>query len=106
MGNTYPHECPIGVTMNIIGDRWTIMILRDLIRIGPQRFQDFLDTFPALPPNTLSSRLKALENDGIVERFFYEERPPRAEYRLTAKGEDLKPIMLAIRKWGSKYGAS
>lgn len=104
MGKTYPQECPIGATMNVIGDRWTVMILRDLARFGPRRFQDFIDAFPSLPPNTLSSRLKALENEGIVERYLYEERPPRAEYQLTKKGNALKPLMKALRDWGTKYG--
>lgn len=104
MGKIYPQECPIGATMNVIGDRWTIMILRDLIRFGPRRFQDFIESLPSLPPNTLSSRLKALETEGVIERHFYEDRPPRAEYRLTKKGDSLKPIMKAIWTWGNKYG--
>jgi len=89
--------------MNVIGDRWTVMILRDFMRFGPRRFQDFVDEFPNLPPNTLSSRLKLLEEHGIVNRQLYEERPPRAEYTLTDKGRALGPIMKALKNWGMQY---
>lgn len=104
MASKYPEQCPVGRTMNVIGDRWTIMILRDFMRLGPRRFQDFIDAFPNLPPNTLSSRLKLLEEHDIVERQLYEERPPRAEYKLTAKGKALMPVMKAIKTWGTDYG--
>jgi len=103
MALSYPEQCPVGRTMNVIGDRWTVMILRDFMRFGPRRFQDFVDEFPNLPPNTLSSRLKLLEEHGIVNRQLYEERPPRAEYTLTDKGRALGPIMKALKNWGMQY---
>lgn len=79
------------------------MILRDLFLEGDRRFQDFLDSLPGLSPNTLSARLKRLEQDGVLEREFYEQHPPRASYRLTKKGRDLGPALKALRAWGSKY---
>lgn len=99
----YNNRCPVGRTMNVIGDRWTIMMMRDLLRNPSRRFQDFLDEHEGLSPNTLSTRLKWLEQQEIVERHFYEERPPRAEYRLTKKGKELGPVVLAMKKWGEKY---
>jgi DNA-binding HxlR family transcriptional regulator len=90
----YDMRCPIARTLDIIGERWTILILRDLVCISP---------------NTLSARLKRLEDAGIVERRFYEQHPPRAEYLLTEKGKDLRPVLRALLDWGqhhTKYRAT
>lgn len=99
----YDNKCPVGRTLNVIGDRWSVMLLRDLLLNPSRRFQDFLDTHGGLSPNTLSSRLKWLEHAGVLKRHFYEEHPPRAEYRLTKKGRELGPVVLAMKKWGDKY---
>ncbi|MEM9385774.1 MAG: helix-turn-helix domain-containing protein [Pseudomonadota bacterium] len=101
----YNNKCPVGRTMNVIGERWTVMLLRDLLLNPTRRFQDFLNGHDGLSPNTLSARLKWLEEQGIVERYFYEERPPRADYRLTKKGKELGPVLLAMRRWGEKHSA-
>ena len=82
----YTQFCPVARTLDIVGDRWTILILRDLILEGPRKFQDFQHAFPRMSPNTLSTRLKTLEQHGIVERRIYEDHPPRAEYVVTDKG--------------------
>ena len=82
---------------------WTVLILRDLLLHGPRRFQDFQDSLKGMAPNTLSDRLKTLETHGIVERQFYEQHPPRAEYVLTEKGRELGAIVRAMRDWGEKY---
>lgn len=89
-------------TLEIIGDRWSILILRDLLTQGPRRFQDFEESLRGISPNTLSARLKNLEEHGIVTRRLYEEHPPRAEYLLTPKGRDLGPAMRALQVWGEK----
>lgn len=103
MANNYPQECPIGRTMNVVGDRWTMMILRDFFLYGDRRFQDLQDSFDDISPNTLSARLKHLEKMGVLERYLYEEHPPRSEYRLTKKGKDFGPVMAAVKTWGNKY---
>jgi DNA-binding HxlR family transcriptional regulator len=90
-------------SLAIIGERWTILILRDLVRDGPRKFQDFERSLAGISPNTLSARLKQLEEHGIVERRFYEEHPPRAEYVLTEKGAELRPALKALREWGLKH---
>lgn len=95
--------CPVARTLDIIGDRWTVLILRDLIREGPRRFQDLQQSLARVSPNTLSARLKTLEEHGIVERRLYEHHPPRAEYLLTAKGDELRPLLRALRQWGEKH---
>jgi DNA-binding HxlR family transcriptional regulator len=95
--------CPVERTLSVIGSSWTCLILRDLILHGARRFQDLQDSLGGIAPNTLSERLKMLEQNGVVERRFYSMSPPRAEYVLTAKGQDLGPIVGAMRDWGRKY---
>ncbi len=102
-----PFRCPIARSLEVIGDRWTILILRDLIVGGPRRFQDFERSLRGISPNTLSARLKRLEEAGIVDRRLYEQHPPRAEYLLTDKGNELRPVLRALLEWGqrhTKYG--
>jgi DNA-binding HxlR family transcriptional regulator len=103
MNSGYNLKCPVARALDIIGERWTILILRDLFREGPCRFQDFQRSLPGLSPNTLSARLKTLEEHGIIARQLYEEHPPRAEYLLTEKGRTLGPILKALLDWGRKY---
>jgi DNA-binding HxlR family transcriptional regulator len=103
MAKPYDPGCPVARTLDVIGERWTILILRDFFLSGPRRFQDFLEGLEGISPNTLSDRLKTLEAAGIVERHFYDQHPPRAEYRLTPKGKELGPVLLALRKWGDKH---
>ena len=98
-----PFHCPIARSLAVIGDRWTILILRDLVRLGPRKFHDLERSLSGISPNTLSSRLKTLEDHGIVERRFYEQHPPRAEYVLTRKGRELGPIVRTMREWGARH---
>ena len=98
-----PFHCPIARSLDVIGDRWTILILRDLIVGGPRRFQDFERSLRGISPNTLSARLKRLEEAGVVERRLYEQHPPRAEYLLTEKGNDLRPVLRALLEWGRRH---
>jgi DNA-binding HxlR family transcriptional regulator len=98
-----PIDCPVARTVSVIGSAWTPLILRDLLLHGPRKFQDFQDSLSGIPPTTLSDRLKRLEEQSIVERRLYQQHPPRAEYRLTAKGRALGPIVQAMREWGMRY---
>jgi len=75
MPASYEIDCPIAQTLDVIGERWTIMLLRDLFLQGPRRYQDFQENFPGISPNTLSDRLKKLENEGIVKREVYQTTP-------------------------------
>jgi DNA-binding HxlR family transcriptional regulator len=99
----YDMRCPIARSLDIIGERWTILILRDLVVSGPRKFQDFERSLGGISPNTLSARLKRLEDSGIVERRFYEQHPPRAEYVLTEKGSELRPVLRALLEWGQRH---
>jgi DNA-binding HxlR family transcriptional regulator len=95
-------DCPVARTLDLIGERWTILLLRDLLLEGPRRFQDFQSSLPGVAPNILSARLKAMEDNGLIRRQLYSERPPRVEYLLTDKGRSLGPIVRAMREWGTK----
>jgi DNA-binding HxlR family transcriptional regulator len=103
MAANYDMHCPVARTLDIIGERWTILILRDLLLEGARKFQDFEHSLAGISPNTLSARLKRLEESGIVERRFYEQHPPRAEYVLTSKGRALGPVLKALLDWGRSH---
>jgi len=103
MPRPFDPRCPVARALDIIGERWTLLILRDLMLHGPRRFQDFQSSFDGISPNTLSARLKTLEDAGVIERRFYEQHPPRAEYVLTDKGEALRPMLRTLREWGERY---
>ncbi len=92
--------------LDVVGEKWTLLILRDLFRHESRRFQDFQTALTGIAPNTLSARLKSLEADGIICRRLYCQHPPRPEYMLTDKGRALGPILLALRDWGAHYAAA
>jgi DNA-binding HxlR family transcriptional regulator len=104
MPKEYGQDCPVARTLDIIGERWTLLILRDLFLFGPRRFRDFEESLQGIGPNTLSARLQQLEDEGIVGREFYSTHPPRAEYILTAKGRTLGPVLRALKIWGERHG--
>jgi DNA-binding HxlR family transcriptional regulator len=95
--------CPVARTLVIIGDRWTILILRDLFQRGPRKFADLETSLSGVSPKTLSDRLKRLTAAGILEQKFYSMHPPRAEYVLTSKGRELGPIVKTMRDWGTRH---
>jgi len=96
-------KCPVARTLDVIGERWTILLLRDLFLQGPRRFQDFQESLTGVAPNTLSARLKTLEAHGLVARRRYSEHPPRLEYYLTEEGKSLGPVLKALREWGQRH---
>ena len=96
-------DCPVARTLDLVGERWTILLLRDLLLQGPRRFQDFQSSLPGVAPNILSARLKAMEENGLIRRQLYSDRPPRVEYLLTDKGKSLGPVVKAMRDWGTKH---
>ncbi len=103
MSKALDPTCPVARALDIIGERWTILILRDLFLFGPRRFQDIQESLLGIAPNTLSARIKTLELAGVIESNLYSEHPPRAEYRLTHKGMALAPALKALKAWGEKY---
>lgn len=103
-----PHIGCIAGAMDIIGNKWTALLLRDLAG-GPQRFGELEKSLKeggsptAISPRTLSQRLDDLEKRGIITRTVFAEIPPRCEYTLTDKGRDLIPILKQMARWGAKY---
>lgn len=92
--------CPVSCTANILGLRWSAEILYEFLVHETRRFQELQDTLEGIAPNTLSNRLKLFEDYGLLERRYYEEHPPRAEYVMTVKGKKLEPVFKAMRDWG------
>ena len=95
-------ECPVLATARIVSGKWTLLVLRDLAQ-GARRFSELERSLAGISPRTLSLRLRALEEAGIIERRAYNEVPPRVEYRLTRKGMDLVPIVDAMRTYGRQW---
>ena len=102
MPKQYGLSCPVAQSLEFLGERWTLLIVRDLLS-GSKKFQDLQTSLAGVAPAVLSARLKVLEAHGIVGRAFYSEHPPRAEYVLTAKGRELGPVMKALRAWGGRH---
>jgi DNA-binding HxlR family transcriptional regulator len=102
--NDYADQnCSIASALELVGERWTLLILRDAF-LGTRRFDDFQRSL-GVARNVLQSRLERLVEAGILRRERYQERPERFEYRLTRKGVDLWPVIVALMKWGDRHAA-
>ena len=91
--------CPIASSLDLIGDRWTLLLIRDLY-FGACRYNDFLSSPEGIPTNLLAERLRTLESHGIVTKTPYQQKPVRYAYRLTEMGLALVPVMRALSQWG------
>lgn len=94
--------CPLSCSLELIGDRWTMLILRDLF-IGKKRFSEFLESPEKISTNILSDRLMTMEKSGLVFARIYSRRPKRYEYELTDKGEGLLPVLQELCRWGNEF---
>jgi DNA-binding HxlR family transcriptional regulator len=94
--------CSVAATAEIVGAKWTALIVHDLSE-GPRRFSELQAACPGISPGTLAERLRALEQEEIVDRRSYAESPPRVEYELTEKGRGLLPIVDAMRRFGHDW---
>ena len=102
MRPVHDESCSVAACAEIIGGKWTALLVHDLSE-GPRRFSELEHSCVGISPRTLSERLRALEDEGIVERHSYAESPPRVEYELTAKGEALLPIISEMRRFGHTW---
>lgn len=93
--------CSIAAALEVIGDRWTILILRDAFR-GIRRFEEFRRDLDIARP-VLADRLRRLVDHGVLQKVRYQEHPPRHEYRLTPMGRELSPALVALMRWGDRY---
>lgn len=96
--------CPVETTLTLIGDKWKVLILRDLMP-GTKRFGELKKSVGNVSQKVLTAQLRAMEENGLVHREVYAEVPPRVEYSLTELGKSLKPILDSMRAWGEAYKA-
>lgn len=94
--------CPLSCSLELIGDRWTMLVLRDLL-LGKKRFTEFLDSPERISTNILSDRLSWMEDNGLVTSKVYLQRPKRLEYTLTGQGEALLPVLQELCRWGNRF---
>lgn len=94
--------CPVEVTLRLIGDKWKILILRDLMN-GTRRFGELKRSLCDITQKVLTSNLRAMEENGLLTRKVYAEVPPRVEYTLTETGLSLRPVLDAMASWGTEY---
>ena len=101
---TYPGQdyCPVARTLDVVGDRWTLLIIRDIFD-HKRRFSQLLESLPGISSNLLADRLKRLESHGLLTRRFYTSHPPRAEYWLTDKGQAFGKVLASMRDWGEEW---
>jgi len=97
--------CPIDNTFKIIGKKFTVHIIRNMTRLGQTRFNEFLDSIEGINPKTLSTRLREMEKNGIIEKRIYPGTPVKIEYAITKKGLALKPILEAMATYSMQYCA-
>lgn len=95
-------ECPLSCTLDIIGDKWTLLVIRDLLR-GKSRFNAFLGSKEGITTNILANRLLKLEQAGLISKKPYQDNPVRYDYELTVTGESLKPVLFSIVDWAHEY---
>lgn len=98
-------KCPIAGALELLGDRWTLLVLRDLLFYDKHRFAEFLASGEAISTNILTDRLDRLERGGLVRRRRYQSHPPRDEYYITARGHDLLPALRELIAWGKQHVA-
>ncbi|MBS4985785.1 MULTISPECIES: winged helix-turn-helix transcriptional regulator [Hungatella] len=95
-------DCPVELTLQLIGDKWKVLIIRDLMT-GTKRFSELMKSVTGITQKVLTSHLRSMEADGLLTRKVYPEVPPRVEYTLTETGFSLKPIMDSMVAWGNGY---
>ena len=95
--------CPVANSLDLIGDKWTLLIVRDMLLLGKRRFGELLRSDEGIPTNILADRLRCLEEDGIIRRRAYRPRPARYEYVLTRKGADLFPLLREMARWANRH---
>jgi len=94
--------CPVACSLDLLGDKWTLLVVRDLL-LGKKTYTEFQNSPEGIPTNILAERLKRLQAAGIIDKSEYQQRPVRYAYRLTEKGRDLQPVLLAMIDWGNKH---
>lgn len=100
MTQTLRSGCPIALTLDLVGDRWTLVLIRDLVN-GKSRYSEFLNSPEGITTSVLADRLERMERNGLVRKKLYQERPRRFAYELTEAGANLKPVLQAMCRWAN-----
>ena len=95
--------CPVSSVLDIIGDKWTLLVIRDLMFLGKRMYNELADSMEKIPTNILADRLKKLEAADLIEKKPYQDKPVRYAYTLTRKGEALRPMLIEMATWGNNY---
>ncbi|WP_126452491.1 winged helix-turn-helix transcriptional regulator [Sulfuriflexus mobilis] len=95
--------CPLSSVLDILGDKWTLLVVRDMLFLRKRLYKELADSAENIPTNILADRLKRLEAAAIIEKHPYQDRPVRYAYTLTEKGEALRPLLIELAKWGNAY---
>lgn len=95
-------ECPVATTVQLIGNKWKLLIMRNLL-VRPWRFNELQRSLDGISPKVLTDNLRAMEKDGLIIRTSYSEVPPRVEYSLSELGESMRPIIKTLEVWGLEY---
>jgi len=98
-------ECPVATTVQLIGNKWKLLIIRNLLQ-RPWRFNELKKDLDGISQKVLTDSLRSMEEDGIITRTVYPEVPPRVEYALSELGETMRPILSSMEQWGANYKAS
>ena len=96
-------SCPLTNTLDLIGDKWTLLIIRDMLFLKKKSFNEFLESPEGIATNILTDRLKRLEESGIISKRPYQKKPTRHEYTLTRRGEDLRALLMEMIRWGNLH---
>jgi DNA-binding HxlR family transcriptional regulator len=99
----FPRPCTIAAALNVLGEKWSLLVVRELA-LNVHRF-DRIAKNTGAPRDILTSRLRRLEAEGVLEKRLYQEHPPRYEYYLTEAGDELRPILLSLSQWGERWTA-
>lgn len=96
-------DCPVASALDLLGDKWSLVVIRDMLVLDKRLYNDFMQSPEGIPSNILAERLRRLEDAGLVSKRPYQDKPVRYEYRLTDKGRDLYPVLREIALWGIRH---
>ncbi len=96
-------QCPVCGALDVLGDKWTLLIVRDMLYMGKTRYGQFAKSMEGIPTNILADRLKKMQKLGLITAKPYQKHPPRYEYRLTPMGEGLRPVLVELMRWSNTH---
>lgn len=96
-------KCPVCGALDVLGDKWTLLIVRDMLYMGKTRYGQFAKSLEGIPTNILADRLKKMQRFGLITAKLYQKQPPRYEYHLTPMGEGLRPVLAELMRWSNAH---